>query len=475
VTWALAAVAIFLLVVLLWALGRNGLTSGRAGRLARIGRLGARLSASRAGATVRRLFAGRERRTRIDGARRKADAELVAHTMGEMKGALMKLGQMLSFINEDLPPEYRAALASLQASAPPMDFAHLRDVAERELDRPLERLFARFDAAPLASASIGQVHGALLPDGREVVVKIQYPGVAEAIAADLANVAVLYRFVGMMYPALDPRPVVEELRGRLTEELDYAREADNQARFAERFAGHPYVHIPRVVRDHSTARVLTSELAHGRRFADAVAAPQSLRYQWSEVIYRFVFSSILRAGMFNGDPHPGNYLFGDDGSVTFLDFGCVKYFPAPMLADWRALVRAHLEGDATRFRGKLVELGFIKADSPLGADLLVRYFGFFYEPFARDRVFTFTRDYNAKSFRHIFAPEGEFVGISKHLNMPPDFVFVNRIQWGVWSILAQLGACANFHRIHREYLYDEPPATEIGRAEAAADAHPPGA
>ena len=459
------AAAALLAAAAIFVLSRRGLSAGRVGRLARLGSLGARLSASRVGATLRRLFASRDRRVRIDEARRHADAALVTQTMGEMKGALMKLGQMLSFIHDDIPVEYRAALASLQAAAPPMDFALLRDVAENELGKPLERAFARFEAAPLASASIGQVHRARLPDGREVVVKIQYPGVAEAIAADLANASVLYRFVGMMYPALDPKPVVEELRSRITEELDYAREAVNQAKFATRWAGHPFVRIPAVVGSHSTARVLTSELASGRRFIEALDAPQELRDRWGEVIYRFVFSSIIRAGMFNGDPHPGNYLFGDDGAVTFLDFGCVKYFPDAMLRDWRALVRAHLGGEPATFRKQLVTLGFFPESSSLDADRLFKYFGFFYEPFSRDRTFTFTKEYTARSLRMVFAPDGEFTGMTKQMNMPPDFVFVNRIQWGVYSILSSLRASGNFHRIHREYLFGEAAATEMGRAE----------
>src|SRR5215470_6762926 len=284
----LIGVAAALVVVALILLRRRGagLPSGRFGRIARVGRLGARLSASRVGAAVRRWTAPRSHRARIDEDRRRADAALVAKTMGEMKGALMKLGQMLSFIHDDIPVEYRAALAALQASAPPMDFPLLRDVAERELGKPLERAFARFDETPLASASIGQVHRAQLPDGREVVVKIQYPGVAAAIAGDLANVGVLYRMVGMMYPSLDPKPVVEELRSRITEELDYAREASNQQRFASRWAGHPAIRVPPVVAGHSTARVLTTEFAEGRRFADALGAPVELRHRWGEAIYR---------------------------------------------------------------------------------------------------------------------------------------------------------------------------------------------
>jgi predicted unusual protein kinase regulating ubiquinone biosynthesis (AarF/ABC1/UbiB family) len=458
-TIGLAVLLIVLaLVTTAWLVaGRRGLTRGRLGRLLRLGRLSARLSASWLGVRVRRAFASRERRARIDEERRRDSAAQVARTMGEMKGALMKLGQMVSFISDDVPVELRAALTSLQASAPPLDFPLVRDVVERELGRPLERAFARFDATPIAAASIGQVHRARLPDGEDVVVKVQYPGVAEAIAADLANVGVLYRFVALMYPALDPAPVVAELRGRIGEELDYAREADNQERFAARFAGSATIHVPRVLRSHSTARVLCAELATGMRFAAAVEAPAALRLKWGEAIYRFVFSSILQAGMFNGDPHPGNYLFHDDGRVTFLDFGCVKYFPPDMLRDWKQLVRCHLEHDPPAFRRQLVKLGFIPADSTLDAGLLVRYFAFFYAPFAEDREFTFTSDYNRKSLGMIFAPEGEFAGLSKKLNMPPDFVFVNRIQWGVWSILAQLGVTMNFHRIHREYLYDAEP------------------
>ena len=169
------------------------------------------------------------------------------------------------------------ALASLQASAPPMDFALLRAVAEEELGRPLERAFARFDDKPLASASIGQVHRATLPSGEEVAVKIQYPGVADAIRADLGNAALLYRLISPMYPGVDTRSVVDELRGRIIEELDYAREADNQRTFASLYEGHPFIRIPRVHASHSTARVLTTEFVDGRRFADVCADDEATR------------------------------------------------------------------------------------------------------------------------------------------------------------------------------------------------------
>ncbi len=461
---AFAAVAAAALAVLL-ALTRPGarLSSSRGVRLARISRLSAGLWASWLGAHLRRVFAGRERRTRIDSARRKADAEAIVAAMGNMKGAFMKLGQMLSFISEDIPPEYRAALASLQAQAPPMDFALLRDVAERELGRSLERAFARFDAEPLAAASIGQVHRACLPTGEEVVVKIQYPGVADAIRGDLQNAAMLYRAGAMFFPGLDPAPVVDELRARITEELDYLHEARGQRAFADLYDGHPFIRVPRVIESHSTARVLTSEFVAGRRFSDVLALDQAARDRYAEILYRFVFGSLGRFGVFNGDPHPGNYLFDDAGRVVFLDYGCVKYFPEEMLRTWTSLVSAHLAGDRDAFLRLLVALGFFPADAGVDRDVVYDYFGYFYEPFHDDRAFGFTTEYTGKSFKLIFRPEGRFAPLSKVLNMPRDFVFANRIQWGVYSILAQLGATANWHRIDGEFRHGDPPSTELGR------------
>jgi predicted unusual protein kinase regulating ubiquinone biosynthesis (AarF/ABC1/UbiB family) len=460
-TGVLALVALALVVV---GANRARLDGGRGARILRLGNLSARMATSWMGAKLRRLFAGAEGKRRIDAAQRKANAQRVAETMGHMKGALMKLGQMVSFVTDDVPEEYRAALATLQTSAPPMDFALLRDVAEAELKMPLERAFASFDPTPLASASIGQVHRATLPTGEEVVVKIQYPGVADAIRADLDNAEMLYRMAMMFYPSVDVGPIVDELRGRIGEELDYQLEARNQQAFFDLYHDHPFIRVPRVIPSHSTARVLTSEYVEGKRFADVIALPDEQRQRYAEILYRFIFGSIARFGVFNGDPHPGNYLFAD-GKVIFLDFGCVKYFPAGMRRDWKGLVAAHLHGSLEPFRAQLVALGFIKPDDDTSLQDLFDYFGYFYEPFHHDRDFAFTREYNAQSFGHVFKPQGRFAPLAKKLNMPPDFVFVNRIQWGVVSLLASLGARANWHRMHCEFLLDQPPSTELGRAD----------
>jgi len=445
----------------------SAIARGRFGRLAKIGRLSARLGTSRVGASVRRRFTSKARRAAYDESRRRADAEAVTRTMGEMKGAVMKLGQMLSFVSDDVPPEYRAALQSLQAKAPAMDFALIRDVAERSLGKPLERAFSRFDSQPLAAASIGQVHRARLPSGEEVVVKIQYPGVADAIRADLENVGFLYRIVGMFYPAVDTAAVVEELRTRLVEELDYEREAANQTMFYDLYRDHPFIRVPRVFPSHSSGLVLTSEYVEGRRFEDMLGASEAERSRCGEILYRFVFGSLIKLGVFNGDPHPGNYLFDADGRVVFLDYGCIKYFPETLMRTWTRLVCAHLDGDRAGFQRDLVELGFFSPTTEVRADPVYDYFGYFYEPFRIDREFTFTAAYNAKSMEMIFKPKGDIAPLHKQMNMPSDFVFVNRIQWGVYSILAQLEATGNWHRIHREYLQNAAPQTELGRLDRA--------
>jgi hypothetical protein len=252
---------------------------------------------------------------------------------------------------------------------------------------------------------------------------------------------------------------------RIIEELDYTREAQNQSNFRDLYLEHPFIRVPRVFPSHSTGRVLTSEYVAGKRFADVLTLDTAERDRYGEILYRFVFGSILRFGVFNGDPHPGNYLFDEEGRVVFLDFGCVKYFPPLMLANWKALVTAHLRNDRDEFGKRLIELGFIPALSDEESHTLFDYFGYFYEPFHDDRRFTFSREYNRKSFRMIFKPEDRFRGYEKKLNMPADFVFVNRIQWGVYSILADLGATANWNRIDAEFRLGAEPETELGRAD----------
>ncbi len=438
-------------------------------RLRAVGKLGSGLGLAFAWTKLRGLFAREARRRELVERYHAASAQRVLATAGQMKGALMKLAQMASYVSDSLPPQYRELLAQLQSNAPPLEFGAIQAALEHELGAATHSLFAELDPVPLAAASIGQVHRARLRDGREVAVKVQYPGIDRAIRADLDNVDWLYTMVGAFYPALETGPVVEELRARLGEELDYANEARNQSAFAELYAEHDEMHVPAVVASHSTKRVLTMELAHGSDFAWLRAQPDPVRQRAAEIVYRFVWGSMFRHRAFNGDPHPGNYRFAPDGRVTFLDFGCVKFFDERTTAAMRALHVHHLAGDRDRFRAELVGLGFMTDSATLSPELYYDYMGFFYEPFSRDAEYTFTTDYTSKSLAHVFdARDPKYGQVPKQSNMPRDFVLLNRLQWGLWPLLADLSARNNWHRIHREYIEGAAPSTALGESFAEA-------
>ncbi|MBM4266723.1 MAG: AarF/ABC1/UbiB kinase family protein [Deltaproteobacteria bacterium] len=437
-------------------------------RFARVSAMAWGMPMRLAAARFRGLFASSRRRQAILDECHERNAARVLETMGQMKGALMKLAQMVSYVSSDVPETYRTQLAALQASAPPMEFDVIAVELERELGGRLDALFADIDPKPIAAASIGQVHRATLPTGDRVAVKVQYPGVEAAIRADLKNAGWLYSMLGAIYPALDTGPVVEELRERIFEELDYAHEARSQQAFADLYEDHPWVHVPRVHERYCTPLVLTSELVQGHDFAWLTEQSDEIRQRASEALYRFVFGSMLHHRAFNGDPHPGNYLFDDEGRVTFLDFGCVKYFEPETTKGIRRLHCSYLDGDRPAMRRAVEDLGFLTAETDISTELYREYMGYFYQPFAEDRVWEFTSDYTVRATAHVLnRGDPKFGEVPRKSNMPREFVFLNRLQWGLWPVLASIGARADWHRIHQEYVRDAPPATEMGRDFAA--------
>ncbi len=354
--------------------GRHGSGSAvsRRGRWARnsaIAGLGVTVGANYASTAARKLFADAERRIELDEARELKTAEAVAERLGEMKGALMKIGQMASFLDDGLPEPLRLALAELQSNAPPMSAELAAEVIRNELGGSPEELFVSWDRHPIAAASIGQVHRAIVRDPatgveRAVAVKVQYPGVDEAISSDLATANLLGLLLSQGFGGLDPGEMVEEVKQRLVEELDYRREARNQQEFADYFRGHPLIHIPDVLPQLSTGRVLTTELATGARFEEVLGWPQTERDAAAETIFRFVFRSLYRHHAFNGDPHPGNYLFRPGGQVTFLDFGLVRHFSAAEVATFEQLIRAAvLHPDPATYRAVVEDAGLLRRDA----------------------------------------------------------------------------------------------------------------
>jgi len=406
-------------------------------------------------------------------------AERYTELLGRSKGALMKAGQILSYVpfGTAIPQEnraiFQAAMARLQADAPPMAPELAADVVCEELGAPPEKIFAEFSPHPLAAASIGQVHAARLPDGRAVAVKIQYPGVAEAIRDDLRNaelLAVFFQLLRSVVPGLtrlDPQDIAQEVSARITEELDYRIEAASQQFFARAYRGHPFIAVPEIIPELSTGRVLTQQLAEGLPWGAAVKAGQPLRDAWGEAIYRFAFGSFRRLGAFNADPHPGNYLFRRDGSVVFLDFGCVKRFNAGQVAQMQDLVRAVIRQDAGAVWHAFVELGFFAATGGLTRQEVLDWYSGPFEMLLGPQPFQITPEIAARIIENEASPAGPSGRVVRSLSLPGDYVFLSRIDLGLFSVLAELRATADWRGIRAELDDDAPPATPMGQAEAS--------
>ncbi len=442
------------------------LKQSRVSRGAALARLALRIGGRYLARSPRLLFASVERRgeLRHDLALRSADE--VAEELGAMKGVLMKLGQMASYIYEDMPLTFRLSMSRLQQKAPPMTGALAAGVIADELGGPPEHVFSEWDPLPFAAASIGQVHRAITRDGRAVAVKVQYPGIARSITSDLRNVGLLRRIVGAAFPGLDTRSLVDELGDRLNEEVDYFREADSQELFARFYDGHPFIRVPHVVRELSTARVLTSELVSGATFEELQTWDQHEKDLAAETIHRFVFRSLYRLHAFNGDPHPGNYLFHRGGRVSFLDFGLTKLFTdddlAPLVDAVRFLV---FEKDYEAFREALERAGFLKAGAPVPTETVVDRFGQFYGTVLQDAPMTITPAYASAIVRRFFDARGP---LAPYSDVPKAYVIMQRINLGLYAVLGSLNATANWRRIAEEIwpFRNGPPSTPLGEAEA---------
>ncbi|MCU1490482.1 MAG: AarF/ABC1/UbiB kinase family protein, partial [Acidimicrobiaceae bacterium] len=461
-------------------LGRNQMPVSRVSRSVRLAGLAGRTVANRAQTAVRSRVGGEG----AEAAERASEARLAeryAEVLGNMKGAIMKVGQILSFVDAPglLPVGggdlFQSTLSRLQDDVPPLSPDEVAGVIEHELGARPDQIFAYFSAQPIAAASIGQVHRARLADGTDLAIKVQYPGVADSVRADLANTGLLasaiktgMRLLGSDIPDIDPKMVVEEIGERVVEELDYRIEAANQQEFHSRYEGHPFIHIPAVHPEFSTGRVLAMEYVDAKRWSDATAAGEEVRSRWGETIFRFVFASLHRYGLFNADPHPGNYLFHEDGSVTFLDFGCVKRFASERVSAMSGLVDAALANNANGVLRSFIDVGLLDDDDTEGLDpgRLLEY----YRTALRDRwdeqPFTYTPESVAEIVANTYRPLGPWSDVTRRIRMPKDLLFLNRITIGASSVLGRLRASADWKSIDDEIRHDGPPATELGRLEA---------
>jgi predicted unusual protein kinase regulating ubiquinone biosynthesis (AarF/ABC1/UbiB family) len=444
----------------------------RTGRVARAAPLVA-LTGRTAGEAV---IASLRRRSRPQVHER--SAQRYAEALGRSRGVLMKAGQILSFVTLGSLVEtesrsvYQLALARLQDDAPPMDADVAASVLTEELgDRP-DVVFAEFDREPLAAASIGQVHGARTHDGRSVVVKIQYPGVDEAIRADLANTELLATFFQLLRGVMpdlgrtDARALAREVSDRIGEEIDYFTEAKNQMSFADAYRGHPFVRIPEVLPELSTARVLTMERSDGMRWAQAQTAGQELKNTWGEAIYRFTLGSLRRLAKFNADPHPGNYLFHPDGTVTFLDFGCVKQFSREQVEWMQTAVQYAVDRDGEGLLRQYAAEGFVDPNDPPTPDGLLAWASEALQPVLAEQPFEYTPEFAGGLVDLEFSPRGPHSATVQKLALPREYLAISRIDLGMTSILATLRTSSHWAGIREELDCDGPPATPYGQLEA---------
>jgi predicted unusual protein kinase regulating ubiquinone biosynthesis (AarF/ABC1/UbiB family) len=394
-------------------------------------------------------------------------ARQLVDMLGEMKGAAMKVGQLASFYEFTGAGEfatYRDALTMLQNSAPPMDARASRRVIEEEFGKPVEEVFGTFDDEAVAAASIGQVHQATLPSGQEVAVKVQYPGVDVAVKSDLRNVSALTKLAVAIAPNLDPKEVADEVRERVLEELDYKREAANQARFAALFKDHPFIIVPKVFPDHCRRRVITQEFIRGKPFLSALEWEQKDKNRLGEMLFRFFYGSMNRFLLFSADPHPGNYLLLDNGKVAFLDFGLVRALDPGTHQLLLEIIQALIAGDKERERRALEGLGILGRNTP-EIDLIWDHLIELNKPVLVDGPFTIDQHVVQKAAEAGFDPRSEAFQKLRRLGIPGVMVTFNRMSFGVHSLLGRLEATANWQSIARELWEGAPPRTPLGRRE----------
>jgi predicted unusual protein kinase regulating ubiquinone biosynthesis (AarF/ABC1/UbiB family) len=398
----------------------------------------------------------------------------IVKVLGSMKGAAMKIGQTFSVIDvgvvpEEFRDEFQSKLASLQTLAPSVPFKDMRKVIEQDLGEKLADVFADFDEEAIAAASIGQVYRAVLraptPKGlarREVAVKVQYPRIKEIVRADLQNLGLILRLLARISPGLDTAEVAQEIRDRISEELDYELEAQNHRALAREYRGHPFIVVPPVVTELCRERVIVSEYVEGRRFAEVQGLPEPERSRFGEILFRFYVNGPFRHRLLNGDPHPGNSLLLDDGRVAFLDFGFFKRLVDDVARTQVETLQAVYAQDAERLYEITRREGVITGGREAVEPLMEMYRAATWWFMVDDQV-TLTPDV---ATRIILEHGGMRGGRFGDVRLPAAQIVTLRAFMLVLGVVGQLRATNNWFRIGREVLFGEEPETELGRIEA---------
>ncbi|HEY7875758.1 MAG TPA: AarF/ABC1/UbiB kinase family protein [Actinomycetota bacterium] len=448
---------------------KNPIPTGWAQRGARLAGQTGRSAARFLGTRMKSFASPANAQDYLDSFHQKTAQQIVG-MLGEMKGAAMKLGQLASFYefaggNEYLET-YRDAMTMLQNHAPPMDPEASKQVIREEFGEPVDKVFASFDDEAIAAASIGQVHRATLPTGEAVAVKVQYPGVDDAVRADLKNVSALTKLSVAIAPNLDPKEVAQEVRDRVLEELDYRREASNQEKFAELYRDHPFIVVPKVHQDYCRTRVITQEFVEGEPFLTSFDWPQQDKDRLAETLFRFFYGSFNRFLLFSADPHPGNYLLLPDGKVAFLDFGLVRAIDPGTRMLFLEIIQGLINDDKDRCRSALEGIGILSPRTP-EVDAVWDHLLMINKPVLEDREFTIDVNVVQEVASAGFDPRSRAFQTLRKVGIPGVMITFNRMSFGVASLLGRLGATANWQAIAREMWAGEPSQTVLGKQEEA--------
>ncbi len=381
-------------------------------------------------------------------------AEQLFSVLGQLTGGAMKMGQALSVFEAALPESlagpYREALTRLQEAAPPLPAASVHKVLAEQLGPGWRRKFQEFDDSPVAAASIGQVHRGVWRDGRQVAVKVQYPGAGDALLADLAQLGRFAALFRVLQPGLDVKPLVAELRERVAEELDYRMEAEAQHAFAVAYADDPYIVVPDVVAN--ADRVLVTEWLDGTPLSKIIASGTTdERNAAGERLAILHFSGPQRAGLLHADPHPGNFRLLDDGRLGVMDFGAVARLPDGLPEPVGRLTRMALAGEADEVLAGLRDEGFVRHGAEIDASAVLAYLRPILEPIA-DGEFQFSRAWLRAEAARIANPRSPAYELGKQLNLPPSYLLIHRVTLGSIGVLCQLEARANYRAVLTEWL-----------------------
>jgi predicted unusual protein kinase regulating ubiquinone biosynthesis (AarF/ABC1/UbiB family) len=445
--------------------------TSRVRRSATVGKLAASEAVKQFGTRAANVTRGTQASEDAMARRQLETAKQIVAALGTMKGAAMKLGQVMSFLDvglvaEEHREEFQRELAKLRDAAPTVSFKQMRRVIEDDLEGSIEELFESFEQEPIAAASIGQVYRATLQDGREVAVKVQYPGVAAAVRADMQNMDMIMRLLKRMTPGMDAKAIAAEIKERIGEELDYELEAQNQRSLARIYRDHPFIVVPDVITSLSRERVLVTEFVKGVGFEEMKGYPQAQRDRIGEIVFRFFLGCLYRHRQFSGDPHPGNFLLMDDGRVAFLDFGLFKRMEANAVELELACQRAVIEGDAEALHRLLAQSGFLPEPERVNAEHLMEFIADAIWWYTNDEVVELTPEIATQVMIESSDPRSSHFREMRHQDMRPEHLFGRRMEVLTLAVLSQLRAKNNWHRIAREWIYGDAPVTELGREEA---------